>query len=634
MRNCVLSEKSRLLLRGVAVIVLAGFATGCSSDLSRFTYKDFTTGSVNQSQIIRKAPKAQPFPDEMPVQQDVGSADFGADTGFEPAPANSVMRKALAPAAAAAPLKAAPLAAAAKPVRLTPARQTVTPVELAAVEEELPAEPVKKALKKKAAPVDETVTGTVEPKVRKVEMAKKVVPLSVSEEDDAQPKQKKTVVASSDVDKGGWSKEGGTVVTIREGETLYNFSKRFGVPVASLLKANGLTDAAQVQAGQKIIVPAYRYSKDSGVSAPDNDFETASAKSTAGTIYDVQKEKVPLPRKQPARETAAVLPTVPQVKQKVLQPAAVAAAEPKTTAKTDRIKPVAVEAAEVEAPADTELAAKPLEAPKAAAPRKIELAAKPVEAPKAIVAEAPKAEIKKPAAAQSGDYAVAQGDSLYKIAKAHGVSVEALQQANGLTSGKLKIGQPLRIPAAGDTAVSAAKPRNIDPIQTSAAGQTAKLEKPEAAEAKQPAAPKLDQVKAESDQDNSDAPNATGISKLRWPVRGRTVTGYGQRDSAGVNDGVNISVPEGTPIKAAENGVVIYAGNGLKEFGNTVLVRHADGLVTVYGHASALGVKRGDKIKRGQELGKTGMTGSAKAPMLHFEVRKDSSPVDPSTYLE
>jgi murein DD-endopeptidase MepM/ murein hydrolase activator NlpD len=97
---------------------------------------------------------------------------------------------------------------------------------------------------------------------------------------------------------------------------------------------------------------------------------------------------------------------------------------------------------------------------------------------------------------------------------------------------------------------------------------------------------------------------------------------------------VNISVPEGTPIKAAENGVVIYAGNGLKEFGNTVLVRHANGLVTVYGYAKDIEVKRGQTIKRGQELGKTGISTAAKVPMLHFQVRKDSAPVNPATYLE
>ena len=116
---------------------------------------------------------------------------------------------------------------------------------------------------------------------------------------------------------------------------------------------------------------------------------------------------------------------------------------------------------------------------------------------------------------------------------------------------------------------------------------------------------------------------------MRWPVRGRVISGFGSG-----KDGVDIAVPSGTPIKAAENGVVIYAGDGLKEFGNTVLVRHENGLVTVYGHASSIEVQRGQKVKRGQEIALSGMSGTTDSPKLHFEVRKNSAPVDPSGYLE
>ncbi len=130
------------------------------------------------------------------------------------------------------------------------------------------------------------------------------------------------------------------------------------------------------------------------------------------------------------------------------------------------------------------------------------------------------------------------------------------------------------------------------------------------------------------------APDSTGISGMRWPVRGRVVAGYGQNVGSKPNDGIDIAVPEGTPIKAAENGVVIYAGDSLKEFGNTVLVRHEDGMVTVYGHASQIKVSRGDKVKRGQDIALAGMTGSADMPKLHFEVRKNATPVDPAKYLE
>jgi murein DD-endopeptidase MepM/ murein hydrolase activator NlpD len=130
------------------------------------------------------------------------------------------------------------------------------------------------------------------------------------------------------------------------------------------------------------------------------------------------------------------------------------------------------------------------------------------------------------------------------------------------------------------------------------------------------------------------APDATGIGRMRWPVRGKVVSDFGDARGPKKNDGIDIAVPEGTPVKAAENGVVIYAGDGLKDFGNTVLVRHENGLVTVYGHASSIKVARGETVKRGQEIAVSGVSGSADTPKLHFEVRKDSAPVDPAGFLE
>ena len=178
---------------------------------------------------------------------------------------------------------------------------------------------------------------------------------------------------------------------------------------------------------------------------------------------------------------------------------------------------------------------------------------------------------------------------------------------------------------------SAAKP-GVDPIVTGAAGPAKKADG--RAGRRLHAAEEGRQGIAEAEDET--APRhltRTGIGKMRWPVRGRVISNYGS-GSGKSNDGIDIAVPEGTPVKAAENGVVIYAGDGLKDFGNTVLVRHENGLVTVYGHASSLEVKRGEKVKRGQEIARSGMSGTTDAPKLHFEVRKDSAPVDPSTYLE
>ena len=113
------------------------------------------------------------------------------------------------------------------------------------------------------------------------------------------------------------------------------------------------------------------------------------------------------------------------------------------------------------------------------------------------------------------------------------------------------------------------------------------------------------------------ASEATGaLPTFRWPVRGKVITAYGAKANGKANDGINLAVPEGTPVKAAEDGVVAYSGNELKGYGNLVLVRHANGYVTAYAHASELLVKRGDTIKRGQVIAKSGQSGEVGSPQL------------------
>ena len=117
-------------------------------------------------------------------------------------------------------------------------------------------------------------------------------------------------------------------------------------------------------------------------------------------------------------------------------------------------------------------------------------------------------------------------------------------------------------------------------------------------------------------------------------MRGRVIASFGPTPNGLQNDGINLAVPEGTPVKAAEDGVVAYAGNELKGYGNLVLVRHCNGFVTAYAHASDILVKRGETVKRGQVIAHSGQTGNVTSPQLHFEIRKGSTPVDPSQYLE
>jgi murein DD-endopeptidase MepM/ murein hydrolase activator NlpD len=127
-------------------------------------------------------------------------------------------------------------------------------------------------------------------------------------------------------------------------------------------------------------------------------------------------------------------------------------------------------------------------------------------------------------------------------------------------------------------------------------------------------------------------PSAPTPVEFRWPARGHILKSFGEK-AGEKSDGINIALPEGTPIKAAENGVVAYAGNELKGYGNLVLVRHDNGFVSAYANNSELKVKKGETVKRGQVIAASGQTGNVSSPQLHFELRKGSTPVDPMGFL-
>jgi murein DD-endopeptidase MepM/ murein hydrolase activator NlpD len=127
-------------------------------------------------------------------------------------------------------------------------------------------------------------------------------------------------------------------------------------------------------------------------------------------------------------------------------------------------------------------------------------------------------------------------------------------------------------------------------------------------------------------------PAASG--RFRWPARGRLIASFGKRPDGTHNDGINIAVPQGTEVHAAEGGRVAYAGDELKGYGNLVLIRHSNGWVSAYAHADQILVKRDDVVRRGQVIAKAGKTGTVDQPQLHFELRQGAKPVDPLPYME
>ncbi len=146
--------------------------------------------------------------------------------------------------------------------------------------------------------------------------------------------------------------------------------------------------------------------------------------------------------------------------------------------------------------------------------------------------------------------------------------------------------------------------------------------------------PPAERAGRDSDVAVSEKPvDSAATPSFRWPARGRVISGSGALANGQQNDGINLALPEGTPVHAAEDGVVAYAGSELKGYGNLVLIRHSNGFVTAYAHASEILVKRGDQVRRGQVIAKSGQTGNVSSPQLHFEIRKGSTPVDPTQYL-
>ncbi len=226
-------------------------------------------------------------------------------------------------------------------------------------------------------------------------------------------------------------------------------------------------------------------------------------------------------------------------------------------------------------------------------------------------------------------HVVGRGETLNSIARLYNKPVMVIAKANNLRPDTMvRLGDRIVIPDVGAAATAAPVAPRAEAPTPQPTGTIALNESPHSARLATPAAtpaPEQNSVKT--------AEPAGSLPTFRWPVRGRVIAAFGPNPNGVQNDGINLAVPEGTPIKAAEDGVVAYAGNELKGYGNLVLVRHANGFVTAYAHASDILVKRGDSVKRGQVIAHSGQTGNVTSPQLHFEIRKGATPVDPSQYL-
>ena len=245
-----------------------------------------------------------------------------------------------------------------------------------------------------------------------------------------------------------------------------------------------------------------------------------------------------------------------------------------------------------------------------------------------------------PAPAATGGsftHTIASGESLYTIARRYEVTTQSIVQANNLASpDKIVVGQKVIIPGRADLLAAKAPTQvaSAAPTQTTApAQQTLPQATPNALQAAAtpaPAAPAQAAPAAPTPVASVPAePTMSGNDKFRWPASGRVLVDF----ASSKGTGINIEVPEGAAVKAAENGTVIYVGSGVEGYGNLILIRHPNGYVSAYAHLKSMSVAKGAVVNRGDTIGAAGMTGSVTKPQLHFEIRKGATPVDPVPLL-
>ncbi|UQY79922.1 peptidoglycan DD-metalloendopeptidase family protein [Candidatus Hepatincola sp. Av] len=140
-------------------------------------------------------------------------------------------------------------------------------------------------------------------------------------------------------------------------------------------------------------------------------------------------------------------------------------------------------------------------------------------------------------------------------------------------------------------------------------------------------------LKVNSNYGNKNPPSNILKDGFAWPAVGRLVMPYGLQEKGVFNEGINLSLKKGTPVKATQDGIITYTGNAVKNFGNIVIVQHDHNWLSVYANLSKTLVKKGDTVKKGAIIARSGDSGNAKSPQLHFELRYNIKPMDPLNYL-
>lgn len=246
------------------------------------------------------------------------------------------------------------------------------------------------------------------------------------------------------------------------------------------------------------------------------------------------------------------------------------------------------------------------------------------------------------AAAGASRHLVMPGETLSELAEHYKVPLRRLIDLNRVKKPyKIYVGQVLVVPGAATPAATASaagraagKRVAAVPLPRARPVQMAEASAERLVSAEADVGPVQDEALREATRRAaSRQPPALSGDGFLWPVRGRVLDGFGEKPNGARNDGINIAAIEGAPVRAAENGIVVYAGDTIPGFGRMLLIRHAGGFTTAYAHNSAMFVQVGDKVERGQVIAHVGSSGAVAGPQLHFEMRMGRKPVDPSKHL-
>lgn len=357
---------------------------------------------------------------------------------------------------------------------------------------------------------------------------------------------------------------------VARGDSLYALAKRLGVPVRDLIDLNGLTPPYKLVEGQKLRLPAARFYR---VVAGD-------------TVYGISRA-TGVDAASLMRLNGMSPPYVVQTGQLLRLPAAVQVATAGQRPRPSTSAP-----------------------PMPGSPTSVPSAARP-----SVAGSAPS--VAPPSVAQPTGTPSGQGRLVARIEAPSAVTQPGRSPSNaGTAIPPAPAGMP-PVPAQPPLPVDAGEvqPEATPPPDDSEVAQPEGVAPP--TQTAGPIAP---------------PPPRTG-GLFSWPTVGKLISGYGPSAGGMHNDGINIVAPLGTPVTAAEAGVVAYAGNELRGFGNLLLVRHQGGWMTAYAHNNELLVKRGQKVARGQMIARVGRTGNVEQPQLHFEIRKGTDAIDPMKFL-